>query len=596
MKHLLPFGFALLATAVMAKPSEIESQELTGIEISSISDNGQWVVGDLGEGSLRILKLATGEKWDYVWDGSDESITYTTSSNRCVSDNGIVAGEVWNIPSYWENGKWTNLKGWIRDNQGYVAAYVGAITPDGSMIVGGLGKGGSMYDEGDSQMTYPCIWYRQDDGTYGDPVFLPGPEKDLFGRVPQYLHCHAVSTDGKTIAAMMRTGSGYTNIPCAFTLGEDGEWTYVELGMQIINPKNIELYPYPGDYEGSNVLDYEKYMTEAQMAQWEDQYDRWYNEQLKAGYSEEMIETYLACRDVMEFMSGTKLLEYQKLFKEYDETYGKWLIELEKYNKSLDELLLTGQDFEFNNIFMSPDGKYVYSSAKPAATDIFTPVRLEVTTGQDLMYPNSYKILVSSITADYSVLGRAYDPDDAMPVMGYIFPQGEPTPISIVDFFSSQLNLEPYDWMEEFMYRQVVASLTASGDEVLDDKWCIGKPVATPDMSLIGFANVTAYWEPEPKYPYTTFLLNTGFDVEGSGTDGIDEVATPQGASIGIINGGRISISGEVASMVVYDLSGKTVYAASNPSGVVATGLPAGVYVVRAEATNGEVITEKAAF
>ena len=60
--------------------------------------------------------------------------------------------------------------------------------------------------------------------------------------------------------------------------------------------------------------------------------------------------------------------------------------------------------------------------------------------------------------------------------------------------------------------------------------------------------------------------------------------------------GGVINVNGQAASIAVYDLSGRVVFTADAVEGAVATGLNAGVYVVKAVAADGQTVTEKVAF
>lgn len=593
MKKLLPFGLALIAPAFIAnaQTTAVESQEVQNIAVSSISDNGEWMVGEAGEGNLMIINLTNNRSWTYRGSGADNEEGYITGSTREVSDDGTVVGENNSIPSYWQNGKWNQLKGWVRDNSGYVYAVVGAITPDGSMIVGGLGKGGGQVtgDE-DWQMTYPCVWNRNDDGTYGDPVWLPNPSKDIFDRIPQYVHCIAVSQDGKTIGAMMRDGFGGFCQPYVFTLGDNGEWSYKALGMNLINPNNIPIVPFPGEWNGDGVPnDFERYMTEEEYAQFESQWYAWYMEQERLGYTEEEI----AIRELhfaMEFMSGERKAAYEAKVERWENGYLAWDKAWKKYEQCVIELFNTGFTFEFNNIFLSPDGKYIYSSVKPQNADSYIPVRIDVQTGEYQLYPNNNNILVSGVTSDYSILGHAYDQDTDLYTMAYIFPQGQTTPVSFVDYFQGLPDSGIYEWVEEHIYREVVVGITGTGAEQYGDEWCFGKPVSTPDLGIIAFSSSTLYWAAPPQgntNGYITFIVSTGED------SGVESVSAAGEASFKVLPGQNLEFNGDFAEVSIYDLSGVCVFKAANPSGVVSTGISKGIYIVKASTVSGETVTEK---
>lgn len=595
MKKSLLIGASLLSFTVMNAQSNVPSQVINGVSISSISDNGKWIVGETGINSIRIINLETDQAWNYNWSGAENDEGYTTGTSRAISDEGVVAGEVSSVPSYWKGGKWSALKGYTRDSYGVINALVKAITPDGSMIVGGLGKGGSMYDDGDVQFLFPCVWMRNDNGTYGDPVWLPSPEKDLFGRVPQRVTCLAVSTDGKAIAAQMTDGSGYFHIPYFYFLNDNGEWEMKEMGMDLVNPRNVPLAHYPGDYYGPELPNYEDYLDDKGWEEFDAAYPAWFYAQEEAGYSGDMQKLHLG-EFVSTFMSGIKKQQYLQLYNKFAAEYGPWVEQLDKYNSSFDQLLRTGVDFVMNNGLISPDGKYIYYTAEqgtPGNLDVqsFLPVRIEVATGASQLYPNPYNLVLTSVTADYTVLAAPYSQDGDLYREAYLYPQGDGELISVVDYFKD--NAPVYNWLEEHCYQSVVVSATGTS-ETFDDEWCLGMPYATPDMSLIGMAASTLYWQtpPDPRSNFITFLLNTN----GNEEDGVEAIVDTNDATVSALPGGGVALAGDFSSLTVYDLSGTRVFHALNPSGTISTGLSSGVYVINAVKASGESINIKAIF
>lgn len=597
MKKSLLFLFTgLLACASAAAAPSVKSGVYYGAAVSSISDNGNWMVCEMDQSnSVWIFDLANNLNWMSVFSGDDGDIDYTIAFTRAVSDEGTVVGEVWNVPSVWKNGVWTNLPGWVRDDSGYVYCAMGAITPDGSMIVGSLGKGGgSLMGEDDDdpmeeyQMTYPCVWYRQADGTYGEPVFLPNTGKDFFGRNPQYVNCIAVSQDGKTIGAMMRSGSGYFHFPLAYTLNDNGEWELKILGMNLVNPKGYTPSPWPGDYWGPEQPNYEPYMTSEELSRFYREADEIAGRMQAEGKTEEEI-TLWEIQYAMNYMSPEKQAEYKPVLDAFLEAWTKWDTEWKKYEESMEQIMGTGFDFEFNNIRLSPDGKYIYSSAKAGLSSTFTPVRIDIESDTYELYPNNINFLISDVTSDYSILGHEYNQDTDFYRTAYIFPKGDKTPVPLYEYYRDKKTV--YDWMEDNMYRSVVVSVTPSGNEQYDDRWCMGKPVSTPDMSLLGFAASSLYWENPPTTNEVTFLMNVD---ELTGVEGV--VADDVDASLSPLRGGIIEVKGELASVAVYDLTGTAVFTLANPSGLVSTGLPSGIYVVKALKASGEVIAKKALF
>lgn len=516
-------GVALASLGAFGATSQIESQVFNGESILSFSSNGKWMVSEAdSEKSLIIHNLETGQKWGYYYDGTDFGTDYPAALGPCVSDDGVVVAEVGGIPSYWIDGEWTYLPGYRANSSGLVTAVVGGITPDGSMIVGSLGNGASIFDE--RLMTSPCIWYRQDDGSYGDPEWLP-TQRDFFGQTAQYLNLTGVSANGNTIAASMTSGSGFWHIPFCYTRGEDGKWTIHELGIELINPTGMEIPRYPGDYNGPNPPNYEEYMTPDKL------YDfyyvsgpQWIDELYAQGITDESEIALLELKYAAEFMEGEMREAYEALLKQFLDAYEPWFTAFEAYVAFLERLGASGVDFTMNNVLVSPDGKYIYSSASGNG---FYPVRFDALTGEYQTYRGS-SFRPTCITADNSILGWGSNGDPDSPQPAYIIPQGEGRAKTVTDYWLELGMQDNYDWMEENLYQSVVVSINASGAEQFEDRWSVGKPIATPDMSLMGFGTSTAYWQvhPEQSGLYFTYLLNTGLDAEAD---------APQESGVGIL-------------------------------------------------------------
>lgn len=596
MKKILLFGISLLAFASAGAQSEIPTQYLSGEGIKSISSNGKWMVSEMSvDNCIAIRNLETGKAWGYICEGGDFDDRWDMAITRGVADDGTVVGEYNNIPAYWRDGEWIHLNGCVADQFGNVTAIVGGITPDGSVIVGSIGKGGSMYDEVDSQMTFPCLWYRQDDGTYGDPVWLPNPGKDYFGQVPQYLNATSISDDGKTVGALMRSGMGFHHFAFAYHMDDSGEWQYSMIGESLINPRNIPISPYPGEYHGPNYPNYEEYMTPQQLAAFFQAGNAWIDDLYRQGITDENEIALLELEFAMEFMSPDRRAEYEPLLRDFLAQYPAWQKAFDAYLDFLDKLDSQAAAFLYNNVWTSPDGKYVFASAtREGGMGGYAPVRYDVATGDIVIYNHTRSVIISGVGDDYSVLAKDYNSNDGI---AYIFPEGGISPVSFLDYWKN--NEKVYFWMEENMFRDVVVSITAGGAYNTEQKWCMGRPVATPDLSLFGFACSSEYWYPAPADNsfVSTFLINPLMpEKEDNGDSGIDEIGSECPVSVSILAGGIVALDGNILSLDIYDLAGTRIFHASNPEGNVATGISSGAYIITAVSANGEYITKKAIF
>lgn len=584
MKKIYSLLFAVTATAALAETADIPTQIFHGESIHSISDNGVWMVSELDlEKSMRIRNLTTGERWQYIFDGGDFSNHWDLSRTHCVADDGTVVGEFNDIPAYWRDGKWTHLKG----ATGTGAAIVGAITADGSMIVGGFSDSSLSFT--DRQMTYPCVWYRNDDGTYGDPVFLPNPGRDYFGLSPQYLHCTAVSRDGKTIGATMRSGQGFHHFVYQYKQDENGEWTCKFLGEDIINPTNIEVPKYPGDYNGPDYPNYELYMTSSQLAEFYAAGYDWIDEQYKKGLTEDEI-ALAELSFAMEFMSPDMREPYEFLLNRFLDAYVPWYYKYMDYVAFLDKLESNGGSFAYNNVNVSPDGKYIYAVAS-SGNGPYYMVRFNTETGETLKYTNKRGLIASCILNDNTVLAGAFGSADGM---AYVISEDSTNPIEFPTYWQ-QIGLQKnYDWMLDNLYVNVVTAVVGNNNYEVAEKWCVGHPIATPDFKLVGFGVSTELFYPAPDEGswVSTYFLNTGID-----SSGVEAVESAEESVLSILPGGVINASADIATIAVYDLSGALVYsAAANGAGSVATGLPKGIYIVRATTTSGAPVVKKVAF
>lgn len=546
------------ATGARQAPSPVATQLFLGECIHSFSANGEWAVSELDvAGSMRIHNLLTGDSWTYM--GSGDGDGYDLATGRDVSDDGTVTAEVDGVPSYWKNGKWTPLPG----ARGGISAVVGGITPDGSVIAGSMSSGQSF-------RTNPCIWRRQADGTYGNPEWLPQPSS---GGGAQYINTTGISDDGRTVAVSLRSGSGFNNYPCVYKLGDDGKWTFRQFNASLMGEDDV-MPVSPGSYRGPQAPNYEDYMTPEQLDEFFTATGyAWLDDLYAQGMNDDevFVEGILYAA---EFMSAANKLRYLPLARAFADAYLPWAKAMAEYQAALDAIADKIIDFEFNNVFISPDGKYLYSTAyRTIINDIndpeygtvkkHAPVRFDTATGETVIYPWDYDALICCVTGDYSVLAWDYDMDAHLYRPAYIFPGLSTDAYEIQDYWLDYMGNEAaYEWFEQTLYQEVLIGFTASGAYRWDDAWSVGKPVATPDMSLWCYGTSTLYWSVPPSVDLilASFVFNPAdFDEDHNGESGI-EASVEDG-----------TLPGELE---IYTLSGIK-------SGNSTQGLQPGIYVVK---------------
>lgn len=561
---------ALMLGAVMAAQAQPKVQ--TAIyekeEFTCLSTDGNWAVGNLDSGgfSLVIRDLAGGRKWTYSY--TEEAIL---AKDRSISDTGVVVAKIKGVPQYWEKGQWTPLE--VFDSE--KSSVVGSITPDGSVIVGGIGRSGG-------QFTYPVIWERLPEGGYGAPQVLPYPSKDFFGQSSQYFNLICISEDGNTIGASQTTGNGMRHPIYAYTKDADDNWSYKMLGIDVLNPGGMEIPEYPGDYRGPAMPNYEPYLSAEEYAAFDAAFSDWWDDQYNKGYTEDEIMVNERIF-VVEFMSGANKEAYQAILDKFLASYLPWHENYRKYVEFEINLNKSGGDFPLNDIRISLDGKYIYST-KQGGQGGSGLIRFDVETGEQTLLGSGN--IITGITDDYSVLTRT---NSTFYTPAYIFAQGEKPLLNIADYLMEQGHIGVCQWMVQNMTHAAYAS---ASDEDVADILGMGTPLSNRDMSLLCFSVDTEYWvwEEESEYKYVTFVINVP---ETDITLGVKPDEAVAEATLRSLGHGEIECTG-LSTLSLYTLDGRCVYTSSVSDGITRlTVLPSGLYIARALTPSGTPLTLK---
>lgn len=560
MKKCLLLSGLILSGTLLSNAFEAP-QEFGNHSFQGISPNGRYIASSL-YGTVVILDLQTGEKFEYV--GDELSTQYSEGLGNYVSDTGVVLGATSSHTdaAYWENGQWHRLKVDSDVNNNLACG----ITPDASRICGSVGVA-AVSIEHDNLMLAPAYWDRLPDGSYSECHMLPYPETDFTGRTPQYITAISISRDGKTIVGQVQDCVGMLCSPIVYRQDDNGDWTYTQLLQELINPDNVVFPEYPGD--GPKRPSMENYMTDENKAAYQAALQAYYN----SGYDWSL---YPNEEDYLDEAGKAAYDADMEVFNAENLTWSA------AYNSFMDlyySLLETAPQTLFNAIRLSPDGSTVYTTNSTEDHSdpmswfpkmIYTPWAVDVETGEvtDLGFGMSLQAV--SVPADGVLL--ASNGVGATPMEGYIIADGKCTPIhEYLAGFSPELKT----WMDQNLTHNVETGYDPDTfDSVFEEMIVTGMPLASADLKTVAFWN-DCPWGYDYAYGYI-FDLSQFAGIDSTVSSSADDVNVSFDAA------GNLTVTGDVDSVALYDLSGRCVFAAAAPRGTVACPLGAGVYVARA--------------
>lgn len=578
-KFLLSIATIFAFTA--ANAIDLVPDMIEGDELKSISANGVWVAGAIGEGSVVIRNLETDKYWPYFGTGI---WSYFIGHGTAVSNIGVVVGATQTDNAcYWENGVWIDLP---NPSPGFISNAV-SITPDGSVICGGIGNAPLGVDANACYL-YPVVWYRQEGSArYGEPVFLPHPDYDLTGRVPQYITAITISEDGKTVGGQLRDYTGFMHEPIIYKCDDNGEWSYTLPSREILNPKNIKFPEWPGELDDVFMPSQEQFMTEEQLAAFTLAFSQW-------AYGD--MEDMPAYED---FMTPEQIEAYNEAYREYIEIALPWSQKFDAFMDAYITYATSGTSFLFNNARLSPDGKYYVSTGEIYDTSLLgnsrtrlRPVVIDTSTGDYRVMETNRSVYVKSVSSNYDVLGYVSASGvDTGTHKAYIFPEMEDGGMYLENYIKEK-NPDLYQWMEDYLYFDVITGLGTTTLYDTQRMMCTGIPAATPDMSVILTYNTTWSWY---NYDGIDSLVSLILPMNWTAESGVESVALDGEYSIGFVNG-AVCLTGEFSRVDIYDVAGNHLFERENTTGTLDSGLASGIYIVKGVTDKGDVLTKKVVF
>ena len=572
-KILLTVCAALAAGSLFA----VEPTIINGNGIRVFSQNGKYALCDVGGGNAILIDLTTGEQKEFLCDEWTNDPFYTIGMGNCLANDGTVLSSTRNgeNAAYYKNGEWHELSV-INNETGFYNSANG-ITPDGKVICGSLANAAFSLDASGA-MSVPAVWTLQNDGTYGEYTLLPHPDKDLFGNNFQYITAIAISDDGKTVVGQTVDGSGMMNEPIVYKQDENGEWSYELPIHNLYNPDGLVLPEDPGD--GPMPPSIESFMTEEEKAAYNQAMADWQAD----GYD------YSKYPNAQDYISAENYAKYEEAYAEYQKVFEEWDAASIAYSEVKYAIQSSSPNFVFNNVVISPDGKYYGSTAEaedpnadpwswmPVVTN--TPWAIDLTTKEVTKYDEESREIDCFIDGGVIVSNGIY----AEQPQSYIIKDGVTT--SVYDYLSA-LSPEMAKWCQE-NFDHVVEMEVYNPDiedfEVVPTELCItGLAFASYDMKHLS-AYAQATWDNYDPIGWYFPLAELS---------GVSNVVADSAAALVKVQGDVVVVSDAVVALDVYNAAGALVLSRQNPAQATQLNLTEGVYIVKATAADGTAATVK---
>ncbi len=631
MKKVYLAMTAAALTAVSASAID-EPQIFNDMMFHSVSPNGTYAYNwnQLYE-IVSIVDLTTGEETGI--SNPDEG--FSGGTGLSISDNGIAIadGSLTGLSYYFDGTEWKELT----NAEGAVSSGTNAISADGTKIFGYQSLT-SMSLDATGVMSVPCVWEADGNGGFKAAKILPYPTTDWVGNVPQYVLINDCSADGNALAGDVVDNRGMVHQPIAWVCNDAGEWTYINVHPELLNPDNIVVPADPGDFDWDsrpNPLDYmtqeeidkynadysdytsrpypeiTDYMSADGKAAYEEAMEKYYEDPYSNPYpmagdfmtEEELeeynkaVEEYYAVAEPQpdDYMSAEEKAIYEAVLAEWTELKDDWEAKYDAFNNAYWEAIDAGaKTFVMNSASISPDGNLMminqesfdratYSTTYiPTVFDLSSDNYWEMTEGIGNVY-GSYitdegAVMGVQDIGDFYFRQAAFAPDMTAPLM-------------LLSDAVQEVDDTVYNWMDENMKHEVEEFDFETYESTYVDKLILGTPCTTPDFSTV-LTWVIKSWEDENEEVDTySYALPLG---ALSGIEGIAVDAKKAALGVSLAKGGVINIAGTATEVSVYDMNGRLAFSAKNPAATVATGLSQGIYMVKATDAQGNTAIAKA--
>lgn len=359
-----------------------------------------------------------------------------------------------------------------------------------------------------------------------------------------------------------------------------------------------DLNAWFAEAQGPNILDY---MTEEEIEAYnkacEDytggkypEYEDFISAQGLAKYNAALAEwkkNPLCYPDINDFVSPDKLAQFNA-------DYEKWQTEFYAFMEKYEEVTESIPPFTYNNICISPNGKYVSSTAESfdwltyesaSSTYVF-----DLTTGDYLEKDAPGLVFWTGDEGQIVTAAPIMQTDRT----SYITTSYEGEYVPFQDYIKEK-NEDLYKWMEANMrhdYYYYDYDWDTGNEElkVEENKWFTGSVTPSSDMKTF-VSWIANTWSEDFDDPY---FYSYVFSIDY--VAGLASAAADSNIEVNADNSGNITVKGDAANISVFDMSGREVYRGDSPANSFSTGLNSGMYIIKATGANGESKILKSAF
>lgn len=546
MKKILLIGLALGITVPMFADTP-KPMILPEFYTRLISSDGSVVVSQAETSGA--YNLATNEYTDLG--------EYYPGNGNCISANGsLIVGSIEEEgPVIFKNGEPVDLTKFI-SKYGKDASF-NAVTGDGTIVIGSMAN-----TSVSGPMSIPFIATLSEDGVPGNVTILPYPEKDWLNHVPQFVTASFISNDGNIILGQVMDNSGMHVYPILYKKGTDNKWSYSLPAESLVNPNKI---PYPEAPEEFTLVppEYKDYMTPEQLSEYEVAYDAWQSSGFTLPYPEPG-----------DFMDPDKKIIYETAVQEYDQAVFDYYEKSEEYDFAMSEIELDSTFFFQNGQAMSPDGKTVAMCSEklviidgemgPDVDVIYPTYLLDTESGElkEIKLVDNYVMLPHQVLSDGTVVSST--PANSLAVLpptSWLVLPGTDEYISLEKHLEA-VNPEGAAWLQENFTQTILVNIDIDTQkEIYETIYMTGHVCISDNWSVMS-GGVIAYMYSN-EHAFESYVI----------------FSTPSG-----IENIEAGAEAEVKSKTFYDLNGIEVKTPGK-----------GIYVVRTEYSDGNVVTSKVA-